>query len=143
MTCTAHLTEELRARGFRITPQRRAILAFLHETPGHHSPASIFEHVSRVVPGVTETTVYRTLEFLTRNDMVMASLQADGHLAYEDAAHAHHHLICRKCGAQVRIEHEIIDELYANLEAATGYDFHLSHLPFFGLCPRCRQASSH
>ena len=142
MTCTTHLTEELHARGFRITSQRRAILSFLYDTPGHHSPASIFEHVSQIVPSVTEATVYRTLDFLARNEMVMSSLQPDGHLAYEDATHAHHHLICRKCGAQQPVDHGVVHNLYQSLEAATGYDIRLSHLTFFGLCPNCRQASS-
>ncbi len=34
MIGTQHLTEELRSRGYRITPQRTAILAYLHDTPG-------------------------------------------------------------------------------------------------------------
>jgi Fe2+ or Zn2+ uptake regulation protein len=139
MTCTTHLTEELRFRGFRITSQRRAILSFLHETPGHHSPASIFEHVSRIIPGVTEATVYRTLDFLARNGMVMSSLQQDGHLVYEDATLVHHHMICRDCGVQVSVEHELVHDLHRSLEAVTGFDPCLSHVTFFGLCPICRK----
>lgn len=139
MTCTAHLTEELRSRGFRITSQRRAILSFLHDTPGHHSPAAIFNHVRNIIPGVTETTIYRTLDFLARNNMVLPSLQPDGHLVYEDAAYTHHHLICRECGAQASVEHEIVQDLYRSLEAATGFDPSFSHLTFLGLCPVCRK----
>lgn len=140
MTCTAHLAEELRARGFRITPQRRAILAFLHDTPGHFSPAEIFEHVRRIVPGVTETTVYRTLEFLSVNDMVCSSQLLDGHLVYEDAVrHRHHHLICRDCGIEVSLENEITKELTRKLEQITGFEIQSNHLTFFGLCPACRK----
>ena len=139
MTCTIHLTEELRARGFRITSQRRAILSFLHDTPGHHSPTAIFDHVRKIVPSVTEATIYRTLEFLVRNDMVLPSLQSDGHLVYEDAALTHHHLICRECGMQVSVEHEVVQSLYQSLEAATGFDPSFSHVTFWGLCPICRK----
>jgi len=129
----------LRLRGFRITSQRRAILSFLHTTPGHYSPAAIFDHVRKVVPRVTEATIYRTLEFLVRNDMVLPSLQPDGHLVYEDATHVHHHLICRDCGVQVSVAHEVVHGLHRSLEAATGFDPCLSHVTFFGLCPSCRK----
>jgi Fe2+ or Zn2+ uptake regulation protein len=141
MTCTQHLTEELRARGFRVTPQRTAILSLLHDSPGHFSPAEVFARVQPAVPGVTETTVYRTLEFLAGNDMVMASLTADGHLVYEIAGHEHHHLICRSCGRSVEIEHALLEQLYGQLEAHTGYQLTTSHLTFFGFCPECDHKS--
>ena len=80
MSCTQHLTEELRSRGFRITPQRLAVLQALHNG-GHLSPAQVFERVQQT--GMTETTVYRTLEFLAGNDVVLVADRGNGHLAYE------------------------------------------------------------
>lgn len=141
MTCTQHLTEELHGRGFRITPQRTAILAFLHDTPGHFSPADIYNHLQRTVPGVTGATVYRTLEFLAENDMVLASLTSDGHLVYEIAGYDHHHLVCRGCGKTIRVEHLQVEKLYKQLEAETGFHLTTSHLTFFGFCPECNHKS--
>jgi Fur family transcriptional regulator, ferric uptake regulator len=138
MAETENLTNELRSRGFRITPQRTAILGFLNEAEGHVSPAEIYEHVSQATAGVTETTVYRTLEFLEQNDMVHASLNRDGHLVYQIAGRHHDHLICRSCGASVEIDHDLLEGLYQELEEASGYELTGSHLTFFGLCPDCR-----
>lgn len=139
MTCTQHLTDELRARGYRITPQRTAILAYLHDTPGHFSPAEIYEHVRQTTSGVTEATVYRTLEFLAENNIILPALNGNGHLVYEIAGHDHHHVICRSCGASVEIDHTSLQKLYQQLEAESGYHLTTSHLTFFGLCPACQK----
>jgi len=139
MTGTQLLTEELRSRGYRITPQRIAILAYLYDTPGHYSPPEIYEHVRQTSPGVTEATVYRTLEFLAENNMILPALNGNGHLVYEIAGHDHHHVICRSCGASVEIEHALLQKLYKQLEAESGYRLTTSHLTFFGLCPACQE----
>jgi Fe2+ or Zn2+ uptake regulation protein len=139
MMGTQHLTEELRSRGYRITPQRTAILAYLHDTPGHFSPAEIYEHVRQTTAGVTEATVYRTLEFLAENNMILPALNGNGHLVYEIAGHDHHHVICRSCGANVEIDHVLLQKLYHQLEAESGYQLTTCHLTFFGLCPACQK----
>lgn len=138
MTCTTHRTQELRARGFRMTPQRRTILQILHDSGEHLSPSEVYERARQSVPGLTETTVYRTLEFLAVNDMALPAHIGSGHLAYEISGHDHHHLFCRACGREVQIEHVRLQELYAQLEAETGFRLTTSHLTFFGLCPDCK-----
>jgi len=138
MTCTQHLTDELRTRGFRITPQRTAILTFLHDSPGHFSPADIYTGIRTQIPGVTEATVYRTLEFLAENGMVLPSLNGNGHLVYEIAGRDHHHLVCRSCDASMEMDHSLLQNLYAQLEAESGYQLTATHLTFFGLCPACQ-----
>ena len=59
MSCIPQLTQTLRARGYRMTPQRLSILQALHDG-GHLSPTQIYERVHQT--GMTETTVYRTLD---------------------------------------------------------------------------------
>ncbi len=139
MTETQLLTQELRSRGYRLTPQRIAILNYLHDTPGHFSPGEIYEHVRQTTAGVTEATVYRTLEFLAENDMIWPTLSSNGHLVYEIAGHEHNHVICRSCGASVEIDHALLRKLYRQLESASGYRLTTGHLTFFGLCPACQK----
>lgn len=138
MTCAEEYTPQLRARGYRMTPQRLAILHILHHNGGHLSPVEVFDAARRELPGLTEATVYRTLEFLTKNHLARPALNGNGHIAYEIARNEHHHLICRRCGNEMEVEHDILKSMYARLESESGYRLTDSHLTFFGLCPDCR-----
>ena len=139
MTCGNQYSPQLRARGFRMTPQRMAILHILHNADEHLSPTEVYEHASREVPGLTEPTVYRTLEFLADNGLVCSTNTGSGRLVYEIAREDHHHLVCRKCGAELQIEHTQLEQLYAELETSSGFRFIDSHVTFFGLCPGCQE----
>ncbi len=138
MTCTQHRTQELRERGFRMTPQRQAILQILHDANGHLSPVDIFTKASQSIPGLTEATVYRTLEFLAQNAMIHSTQNSSGHLVYEIAGHEHHHLVCHTCNISIEIEHALLQKLYEQLEAESGFLLDTSHVTFFGLCPDCQ-----
>ena len=56
--------ELLRARGLRMTPQRRAIVSAVMHAQGHISPTVITRKVQSEMPGVNASTVYRTLTLL-------------------------------------------------------------------------------
>ncbi len=138
MTCASEYAPALRSRGFRVTSQRMAILHVLHQSRGHLSPVQIYERASRVLPGLTEPTVYRTLEFLTNNRLVWPKRLASGHLVYEFAARNHHHLLCRQCGAEVEIRPRLLENALAQLEAVSRYVLSDEHITLSGVCPKCQ-----
>ena len=139
MSCAEIYTPELRARGYRMTPQRLAILHTLHHAGKHLSPTEIFETVKKELPGLTETTVYRTLEFLAENGLARSAHMGSGHFVYEIAQHEHHHIVCRVCGNETEVEHTLLKTLYQKLESTSGYRLIDSHVTFFGLCPYCQK----
>ena len=138
MTCSLDYAPELRARGYRMTPQRHAILHVLCHSGEHLSPTNIYEQAREELPGLTETTVYRTLEFLAENGLARPAHMGNGHLVYEIARHEHHHLICRNCGNEMEVEHSLLKSMYQKLESASGYQLTDSHVTFFGLCSDCQ-----
>ena len=141
MSCSQPFADKLQARGFRMTPQRHAILHILKQSGGHLSPAQVYDRTRKSVSGMTEATVYRTLEFLAENDIVHPTLTGSGHLVYEIAGSEHDHLVCRACGREVEIEHARFQPLYADLGMATGFGSIGSHITLFGLCPDCQQST--
>lgn len=132
----------LREQGYRLTPQRLAILEVIKRTPGHLTPSEIFQQVSPTIPGMTEATVYRTLNFLAGQNLVLVAHLGRGQLAYEYADHDHHHLICSQCGDMQEIDHEHLKDLYEQFSKKTGYQIHSIHTTFFGLCPGCLDEKS-
>lgn len=138
MSCTKHRTEELRQRGFRMTSQRQIILQTLHEAGGHLSPSEIFLRVHPAMPGLTGATIYRTLDFLVKNEMINPAQTAGGHLVYEISGDDHHHLVCRLCGRELQVEHAWLRNTCKKIEEQTGFRLSINHLTFQGICPHCQ-----
>jgi Fe2+ or Zn2+ uptake regulation protein len=138
MTCGSQYAPQLRARGFRMTSQRLAILHVLCHARTHLSPSEIYKQAKQELPGLTEPTVYRTLEFLAENGLARPAHTGNGRLRYEIAGDDHHHLVCRLCGNEIEMEHSFLETLYQELESTTGYLRIDSHMTFFGICPACQ-----
>ncbi len=132
----------LRQQGYRLTPQRLTILRLLQEADGHRTPVEISQLAQAELPGLTEATVYRSLNFLVENGLATVTHQGGGQLAYEIAGHAHHHLTCRACGANLEIKHDLLDALFQEIHAQTGFRIDHQHISFTGLCPECQAETS-
>jgi len=142
------LTEEkvvaaLRQHGYKLTPQRRAVVQAIASTQDHLTPAVIYERVSKDHPGVGLVTVYRTLEILAELGLV-CELHAGGscHSYTVSAPGHHHHLICANCGTVIDFPGLDLGEVQENLSRETGFriDGHL--LEFIGLCQSCQQEAT-
>jgi Fur family transcriptional regulator, ferric uptake regulator len=132
------IAEQLRATGYRVTPQRQIILDAICILGSHVTPDAVYAQVQKVVPSLNRATVYRTLHFLAEQRILTATLLADGRLNYELAgAKPHHHLVCRDCGASTELPHSILQRVFT--EVKNRYHFHIetNHISFFGLCGHC------
>ena len=138
MSRASEYAPQLRARGFRMTSQRLAILHVLQHEGTHLSPVEVYKQARRQLPSLTEPTVYRTLEFLAENGLVRPSHSSNGHLTYQIAGEDHHHVLCRVCGNGMEIQHALLEDLYRKLESTSGYLRIDSHVTFFGVCPQCQ-----
>lgn len=139
MSCATAYAPQLRLRGYRMTAQRLAILHVLHHSGKHLSPVEVYEQARFELPNLTETTVYRTLEFLARNGLAHPAQRGNGHLVYQIAGHKHHHLKCRICGDEMEVQHGLLETLYHQLESESGFRLTDSHITFFGICPDCQK----
>lgn len=140
MSCASDYAPQLRSRGFRMTPQRMAILHVLRHAGTHLTPAQVYILARQEFPRITEPTVYRTLEFLAENGLVRPAQTGNGHFSYQIAGDDHHHLICRICKSEIEVEHRLLENLFRALESTSGYVRIDSHMTFFGVCPECATA---
>ena len=128
----------MREHGFRVTPQREAILDAICAGGGHSTPDEIFERVHAKVPAINRATVYRTLDFLCELRLVTA-MRMGGQTYYEIAGDTpHHHLVCRKCGHVEEIGHDTVASLFAKINREQNFTVDVNHLALFGLCAQCR-----
>lgn len=137
MSCGTLQMHELRRRGYRMTPQRQNILHILIESGGHFSPSEIFRRAMHSSPGITEATIYRTLDFLAENGMIHPAVVPGGHLEYEIFKENHHHLVCQECGTETPAENEVVKKAILLIEKQSGFRLNKEHLTFAGVCPEC------
>jgi len=139
MSCASEYAPQLRSRGYRITPQRMAILHVLRHAGSHLTPKDVYRRAKKEFPNLTEPTVYTTLEFLAKNGLAHLSQADGGHLTYEFSSSDHHHIVCRICGNEVELKHAPLESFYRYLESTTVFIRIDSHLIFRGVCPDCQK----
>jgi Fur family ferric uptake transcriptional regulator len=132
------LKDELRARGFRLTPQRQLVLAAVGEL-GHATPEDVHAWVTQRASGVNISTVYRTLELLEGLGLVKHAHLSHGAPTYHAAdAPEHIHLICRDCGKVTEVAPQVVEPMLGTLAATQGFVADVGHLTIFGSCEECR-----
>lgn len=131
------LTQALRDRGQRVTPQRLAIARVVGTLDRHATAEMVFGEVSAALPGVSLPTVYATLDLLDELGLVHRVATEGGTVVYDPRTDAHHHLVCRSCGAISDIDAEVdVDALLATARAA-GFAPEQAQVTVRGLCRAC------
>ena len=137
MTDASDLTDELRARGYRATPQRRLILDAVRRL-GHSTPEEIAADVQRSAPSVNVSTVYRTLDLLEELGLVTHTHLGHGAPTYHPADESDHlHLVCRTCGSVTQVDLAVADPLVGSLRASHGFEVDVAHVAVQGRCASC------
>ncbi|MEV5824885.1 Fur family transcriptional regulator [Spirillospora sp. NPDC052242] len=130
--------EELRAKGYRVTPQRQLVLEAVTSLE-HGTPEEICTEVQRTARGVNISTVYRTLELLEELGLVKHAHLGHGPPNYHLAAEAEHiHLVCRGCHTVEDVDPAVAEGLAALLERDQGFETDVHHLTVYGRCKECR-----
>jgi Fur family transcriptional regulator, ferric uptake regulator len=128
----------LRARGYRVTPQRQLVLAAVTKLE-HATPEEIWADVQQTASGVNISTIYRALELLEQLGLVTHTHLGHGAPRYHLAAEAEHvHLVCAECGRITEVPPEAVAALVSALERNHGFQTDVGHLTVFGRCESCR-----
>jgi Fur family ferric uptake transcriptional regulator len=120
---------KLRGGGYKVTPQRLAVLGALAEEQ-HQS----LEDIRARCPEVGLVTIYRTLDLFSEIGAVRRLELGDG-LRFELAEDHHHHMICESCG-----EVSEFDECPLDLRILqdTGFEVSSHSVEIYGRCTVCR-----
>ena len=130
--------------GYRLTPQREAVLRVLAGATDHPSAEQIYEQARQRCRSTSRATVYNTVSVLKQlGEIEELELAGSGH-HYGAHVPAHDaHLVCTGCG---RIDDYERTELRAVLDAAAAasdYRVTARRLYFYGQCPTCREQVGH
>lgn len=142
-TTVESILDEMRADGGRVTTGRRAIVRSLVAASDHHVTADdLAAQVQAEHPDVHRSTVYRTLDALEALGVLHRIPFGVGGAVYHLVDHAHHHLVCTRCGSVAEAPAGLFAPIAAQVEAATGFSLDRSHVMISGVCSACRSTPS-
>lgn len=138
------LKENLKEKGYKLTPQRRAIVDSIIDNEGKHLTAEeIYDLVRVDCPEIGLATVYRTIILLEELGIVCKLDLGDGcsryELVHDEESHNHHHLVCSSCGKVIEVEGDLLEAIEHNIEEKYRFTIHNHSLKFFGNCSDCTE----
>ncbi len=135
----AQLKTTLLNGGRKTTRQREEIFKLFQDSTGHRSLAQIHALVSKKIPRIGYTTVYRTMKLLTELGLAAQRKFADAETRYEPMSGQEHHdhFICVGCGKIIEFEDDALETLQKRI--AERYRFQTLHhrLELYGRCADC------
>ncbi|MEE8470014.1 MAG: Fur family transcriptional regulator [Dehalococcoidia bacterium] len=138
------IASALRQRGYKITPQRRAVLNAIALDRDHLTPAEIYDKVRQGYPGIGLVTIYRTLDILDKLGLICEVHSMGNCRSYvlrRPSGH-HHHLVCSDCATVTDFTDCDLGELEQRVSRETGFEIEGHLLELSGRCGKCRDEGS-
>jgi len=145
-TATDSLLDRMRARGLRMTTQRRILAQLLENAEEHLDAERVYQLARRKNPGIHRATVYRTLSTLKRLGLVdeldLMHVTGDRHYYEIRPSIFHIHLVCMACGTVEEPSGPFWNEMRTRVHAETGFKPEVVRLEMGGKCRDCQDGSS-
>ena len=135
---TRAIDATLRARGLRLTRQRRIILEVVRATDAHPTAAFVYRRVRQRLPRVSLATVYRNLRTLAAEGFLVERADASG-VRFDGNTAPHDHFTCVACGRIYDVAARADLAVPARLAARTGFEILNHRTEFYGRCAACRR----
>ena len=127
----------LRDDGFKITPQRTAIVDYLLRTEDHPSAELIHKVVRRKYPMVSLSTVYKTLDLL-REKKLVNEIEVEGEARFDAHTDEHINLVCVSCGKIEDVDEDLLKEIQIKAAKKSKYIILQSSFELSGYCGLCK-----
>ena len=131
------LVSSLREEGFRITPQRVAILEYLLRTDDHPSAEHIHQVVKEQYPMVSLSTVYKTLDLLKEKKLV-GEIEVGGETRFDAHTVAHINLVCMNCGKIDDLDENSLNEIQSRAAKKSNDMIVKGNFELIGYCNDCK-----
>jgi Fur family transcriptional regulator, peroxide stress response regulator len=133
--------EALQSKGFRLTPHREAVHAYLASVDHHPTAEEVYLAVKGQGSRLSLATVYNALEALVEAGLASKLAFGDGSARYDIRTDQHDHIHCIGCGMlrdlPPLLRRESLGDVPEQDFEVIGY-----RLELLGYCADCRQRHS-
>jgi len=127
--------EAVAVHGWKLTPQRIAIVEYVSNALHHPTAEDICIHVNERFPMTSRATVYNTLHLL-RDYGLLQEINEAGVIRFDPNIREHHHFICTGCGSVRDIPQELVSIVFS--ADATDFEPNDIEVVVRGRCVVCK-----
>ncbi len=135
------LIDALRARGIRLTAQRRVLVEIIQDAERHLNAAELLERAKQRDAGVDRATVYRTIDLLKHQRLIdeldLMHLNGEKHYYEARPEREHLHLACFGCGRIEELANGVYERLKTEVARESGFEIQVTRLEMGGYCRAC------
>lgn len=131
------ISSDLRGKGMKMTRQRKLILEVLRSTKTHPTAEWIYQQVRRDLPSVSLGTIYRNLNTLREEGLLLELNYGKHQSRYDATTSPHYHVRCTHCGIVRDVPLASLSGVDEQVETLTGFAVGNHRLEFNGICPDC------
>ena len=124
----------LNSKNIRPSMARIKILEYLAGTAEHPTVEMIYSKLLPVIPTLSKTTVYKTMELLVGSNLARTLHMDENEVRFDADVSDHGHFHCLRCGNVYDFEVDFGSVRTGGLE---GFAIMKKDLFFKGFCPRC------
>lgn len=135
------IVASLREEGFKITPQRMAIVEYLLKTEDHPSAEHIHKTIMKRYPMISLSTVYKTLDLLKKKGIV-SEIDVEGEARFDAHTDEHINLVCMNCGKIDDVDEDSLKDIQAKAARKSKYLIVKSSFELLGYCNNCKSKFS-
>jgi Fur family peroxide stress response transcriptional regulator len=129
-----HLTEQLGATGFRLTPQRQQVYDVLLGKRDHPTAEEVFIRAKRQMPEISHATVYNCLDALVKCGLARQVTVDRGATRFCPNMHEHGHCHCDECGMVFDVD---LPAELPGVALPRGFKLHRYEVAMHGTCADC------
>lgn len=130
-----HAMKDIESLG--LTKQREAVLRVIRGSDKHLTANEVFDEARRILPGISFATVYNSLSYLKKEDLIGEIRFGTDAKLYDRNLTQHDHAICNDCGKLVDLEIPLPDGLLEAAAERSKFKAETIELTLRGLCPEC------
>lgn len=119
-----------------MTKQKELILNIIHRSMNHPTAEDIYIEAKKIMPSISQGTVYRNLNLLVESNEVRRITGLDSKEHYDKSLIPHEHFICQKCG---KIEDVFDMDIISYLKKNTNKRINSYELIVKGYCSLCNE----
>jgi Fe2+ or Zn2+ uptake regulation protein len=140
------LLERMKARGLRLTGQRKLLADLLESADEHLDAESVYRRAKAKDGTVHRATVYRTLSRLKKLGLVdeldLMHVSGERHYYEIRPSTLHIHLVCTSCKRVDEPSEAFWDDLKRRVENENGFRPEVVRVEMAGLCAACLRKSA-